>query len=167
MDVATLPFWSAKTLEEMTRSEWESLCDGCGRCCLVKLEDEESGEVHLTKLACRMLDQSTCRCSDYPNRQTKMPDCVAIDPEKVRRLVWLPESCAYRRLAEGPISPGGIRLFPATRIPFTRLASRCVAGCAVKPASAPPAITATSSPTSAEWPDEGLGSRDWVLGALE
>jgi len=101
VDVATLPFWSAKTLEEMTRSEWESLCDGCGRCCLVKLEDEESGEVHLTKLACRMLDQSTCRCSDYPNRQTKMPDCVAIDPEKVRRLVWLPESCAYRRLAEG------------------------------------------------------------------
>jgi uncharacterized protein len=101
VDVATLPFWSAKTLEEMTRSEWESLCDGCGRCCLVKLEDDETGEVHLTKLACRMLDQSTCRCSDYPNRQTKMPDCVAIDPEKVRRLVWLPESCAYRRLAEG------------------------------------------------------------------
>lgn len=101
MDVAVEPFWRVKTLEDMSRQEWESLCDGCGRCCLVKLEDDDTGEVHLTKLACRMLDQSTCRCSDYPNRQKKMPDCVAIDPEKVRRLVWLPQTCAYRRLAEG------------------------------------------------------------------
>lgn len=94
------PFWRIKSLEDMTTAEWESLCDGCGRCCLVKLEDEDDGEVFLTRIACRLLDLGTCRCSDYANRHAQMPDCVSINPEKVRKLAWLPRSCAYRRLAE-------------------------------------------------------------------
>ena len=97
----TLPFWKTKALEEMTPTEWESLCDGCARCCLLKLEDEDSGEVFLTRLACKLLDVSKCRCSDYANRFAKMPDCIEIDPEKVRKLDWLPTSCGYRRVAEG------------------------------------------------------------------
>lgn len=95
------PFWRVKTLEEMSSAEWESLCDGCARCCLVKLEDEDTGTVELTRLACRLLDIGSCRCSDYANRLSKMPDCVGIDAAKVRKIDWLPESCAYRRIAEG------------------------------------------------------------------
>jgi hypothetical protein len=96
-----LPFWRVKTLEQMTASEWESLCDGCARCCLIKLEDEETGSVELTRLACRLLDVGSCRCSDYANRFARMPDCLAIDAETVRKIDWLPATCAYRRVAEG------------------------------------------------------------------
>jgi uncharacterized protein len=96
-----MPFWQRKALHEMSASEWESLCDGCGRCCLIKLEDEDTGDIHLTNLSCRLLDVKSCRCRDYPNRQSKMPDCVTIDAESVGKLGWLPNSCAYRRLAEG------------------------------------------------------------------
>jgi hypothetical protein len=96
-----LPFWKTKTLDEMTTAEWESLCDGCARCCLVKLEDEDSGEVHLTRLACALLDLGNCRCGDYPNRFQRMPDCVEIDAEKVRTIDWLPPTCAYRLVQEG------------------------------------------------------------------
>lgn len=96
-----VPFWEHKTLEEMTRSEWESLCDGCGRCCLVKLQDDDTDEIHLTRLSCRLLDVGTCRCSDYRNRHRQVPDCIAIDPDKVRSLDWLPSSCGYRRIEEG------------------------------------------------------------------
>jgi uncharacterized cysteine cluster protein YcgN (CxxCxxCC family) len=95
------PFWMTKTLEEMSASEWESLCDGCGRCCLLKLEDEDEGTIHLTRLACALLDIGSCRCSDYENRHKRMSDCIAITPEKVRELKWLPSTCAYRRIAEG------------------------------------------------------------------
>jgi uncharacterized cysteine cluster protein YcgN (CxxCxxCC family) len=95
------PFWKTKTLEEMTREEWESLCDGCGRCCLVKLEDEDTAEVYLTRLACGLLDVKTCRCKDYANRFSKMPDCLEIDVKKARELKWLPATCAYRVVDEG------------------------------------------------------------------
>ena len=95
------PFWRRKTLEQMTRAEWESLCDGCGRCCLIKLEDEDTGEIAYTDVGCTLLDGQSCRCRDYPNRQKQVPDCVRLTPEAVRRLPWLPPSCAYRRLAEG------------------------------------------------------------------
>ena len=95
------PFWRVKTLEEMTVAEWESLCDGCARCCLVKLEDEDTGEIHFTDLSCTLLDGKTCRCSDYPGRQRKVPDCVKLTPEAARSLSWLPVTCAYRVLAEG------------------------------------------------------------------
>ena len=95
------PFWEVKTLEEMTREEWESLCDGCARCCLVKLEDADSGEIHFTDIGCTLLDGKTCRCRDYRRRQSRVPDCVKLTPETVRSLSWLPVTCAYRRLAEG------------------------------------------------------------------
>ena len=98
---AAEPFWRTKRLEDMSAEEWESLCDGCGRCCLNKIEDEDTGEIHLTRLACRMLDLGTCKCSDYANRRDKMPDCVQITPEKARALPWLPPTCAYRLVGEG------------------------------------------------------------------
>lgn len=95
------PFWERKTLEEMTRGEWESLCDGCGRCCTHKLEDEDTGEVFATQIACRLLDCEQCLCGDYPNRLAEVPDCLLITPEIARAGNWLPSSCAYRRIAEG------------------------------------------------------------------
>ena len=95
------PFWKRKTLREMTRSEWESLCDGCGRCCLHKLRDDETGALAWTEVACRLLDHAACRCTDYANRRARVPDCVKLTPAKVEKLDWLPPSCAYRIVAEG------------------------------------------------------------------
>ena len=97
----TDPFWTRKRLEEMSGDEWESLCDGCARCCLLKLEDVHTGEVAYTDIACRLLDQDSCRCSDYRNRSDRVPDCVRITPELVRSGGWLPSTCAYRLVAEG------------------------------------------------------------------
>jgi uncharacterized cysteine cluster protein YcgN (CxxCxxCC family) len=104
-DVPAAPFWRTTALEDMDLAQWESLCDGCGRCCLNKLEDEDTGEIHLTRLACALLDISSCRCSDYAHRHAKMPDCVVIDPAKARSLPWLPATCAYRLVAEGKDLP--------------------------------------------------------------
>jgi len=97
----TVPFWKTKTLDEMSQEEWESLCDGCGRCCLHKLRDEDTDELAFTNVACRLLDTDTCQCSDYPNRQSKVPDCVQLTPVALREIDWLPPSCAYRRVEEG------------------------------------------------------------------
>ncbi len=85
----------------MSPAEWEQLCDGCGQCCLLKVEDEDTGDVFLTRLACHLLDVGSCRCRDYENRHASVPDCVVIRPDNVRQLSWMPTSCAYRRLAEG------------------------------------------------------------------
>jgi len=95
------PFWETKTLEELTEDEWEALCDGCGRCCLVKLEDVETGDRFDTRVACELLDIGACRCSDYPNRHSRVSDCVSLTPEVVRKLDWLPDTCAYRLRAQG------------------------------------------------------------------
>ncbi len=96
-----LPFWKRKTLHEMSLEEWESLCDGCGRCCLIKLEDEDTGEIVHTRVACRLLNVRTCRCRDYPGRHLKVEDCVSLTPDKARDLEWLPDTCAYRLVARG------------------------------------------------------------------
>jgi uncharacterized cysteine cluster protein YcgN (CxxCxxCC family) len=95
------PFWRVKSLEEMTQAEWESLCDGCARCCLNKLQDDDTGEIAWTSVACRLLDTDTCRCTDYAGRAELVPDCIQLDPEAVRTLSWLPPTCAYRLVAEG------------------------------------------------------------------
>ncbi len=94
-------FWEQKSLSEMSSEEWESLCDGCGLCCLVKLIDADTEELVYTKLVCRQIDQKTCQCSDYANRQQKVPDCVRFEPDTIGDINWLPESCAYVRLANG------------------------------------------------------------------
>lgn len=97
----SLPFWQTKTLEQMSRAEWESLCDRCGRCCLHKLRDEDSGALAYTNVACRLLDLHGCGCADYAGRRRQVPDCVQLTPAALRRIDWLPPSCAYRRVAEG------------------------------------------------------------------
>ena len=94
-------FWRRKTLGEMTQAEWESLCDGCAQCCLIKLEDEDTGYLYHTKLACRLLDIGSCRCGDYENRHTQVPDCIHLTAKNAGTLDWLPVSCAYRLVAEG------------------------------------------------------------------
>ncbi|MGN6463349.1 MAG: YcgN family cysteine cluster protein [Pseudolabrys sp.] len=96
-----VPFWRRKRLDQMTRTEWESLCDGCGRCCLNKLEEEDTREIFFTDVVCKLFDAGTCRCSDYKNRQRRVPDCVKLTPEEVADYNWLPPTCAYRLLAEG------------------------------------------------------------------
>lgn len=98
--MATIPFWQRKSLDEMTQQEWESLCDGCGKCCLVKLEDGDTGEVYYTDLACRYMDQSNCACTVYDTRQAKVPECTVLTPGAIPDFYWLPFTCAYRTLAE-------------------------------------------------------------------
>ncbi len=98
---AAPPFWQTKTLEEMTREEWESLCDGCGRCCLHKLRYDVDNSLGHTNVACRLLDLDACRCTRYDTRHRYVPDCVTLTPAEVRAIDWLPPSCGYRLLAEG------------------------------------------------------------------
>ncbi len=98
-------FWQTKALEELTPIEWEKLCDGCGRCCLVKLEDEDTGAIYDTSVACHLFDSATCRCKDYDNRFKKVPDCLDLDPDHVRKLTWLPDTCAYKLRMEGKPLP--------------------------------------------------------------
>jgi uncharacterized cysteine cluster protein YcgN (CxxCxxCC family) len=95
------PFWETKRLEHMTAQEWESLCDGCGLCCLVRYEDEETGEVVPTRVACKLFDDRACACRDYANRKAHVPDCIKLTPWNIEALEWMPKSCAYRRLYEG------------------------------------------------------------------
>ena len=95
------PFWQRKALAEMSRVEWESLCDRCARCCLVKLEDEDTGVVDYTEIACRLLDHGKCECTRYEQRKALVPDCVTLTPEMVETVTWLPSTCAYRLIAEG------------------------------------------------------------------
>jgi len=95
-------FWERIPLQKMTTAEWEALCDGCGKCCLNKLEDEDTGEIAFTRIACRLLDDSTCRCTHYEIRHQFVPDCVTLSPKTIaKNAYWMPGSCAYRLLAEG------------------------------------------------------------------
>lgn len=103
--MSTEPFWQQKTLAELTQQEWESLCDGCGKCCLVKLEDEDDGQVYYTNVACKYLHLKTCQCKDYANRLSLVPDCISLTPDKVDEFQWLPQTCAYRLVSEGKPLP--------------------------------------------------------------
>lgn len=99
-----IPFWEIKSLDQMSPDEWESLCDGCARCCLLKLEDEDSHEVFFTNVVCKYLEQEQCRCTEYQQRNHLVPDCVVVTPE-IAQQPWLPDTCAYRLLAEGKPLP--------------------------------------------------------------
>ena len=117
----TDPFWKTTALEDMSDEQWESLCDGCGRCCLNKLEDWDTGEIAWTNVACKLLDADSCRCKDYENRQAEVPECINLTPESVRKLTWLPPTCGYRLVAEEGTSTGGITWFPVIWRPCTWL----------------------------------------------
>lgn len=95
-------FWEQKSLAELNRQEWEALCDSCGKCCVHKLQDEDDAEIYYTNVVCDLLDANTCRCTDYPNRAQRVPDCLSITPENFAECrAWLPESCGYRCVGEG------------------------------------------------------------------
>ncbi len=100
-----LNFWQTKTLEQMNEKEWESLCDGCGKCCLVKLQDEQTDEIHTTNVACKLLNTQTCRCKDYQNRKQRVPNCLVLRPLNNYLISLLPNTCAYRLLSEGKDLP--------------------------------------------------------------
>ena len=95
-----VPFWEQKSLSQMTDREWESLCDGCALCCLLKLEDTDTRKIAYTDIACKLLDSRACRCTDYKNRQRTVPDCVTLNTKNVKSLNWMPATCAYRLIAE-------------------------------------------------------------------
>ncbi len=99
-------FWEHKTLEQLSQKEWEALCDGCGKCCLNKLEDEETGEVVLTNVACRLLDDDSCHCSQYPIRHQFVPECIVLKASNIaKNAYWMPQTCAYRLLFMGQSLP--------------------------------------------------------------
>lgn len=98
-------FWETKSLTELNAEEWESLCDGCGKCCLHKLENDADGLVYYTDVACRLLDTQTCRCSNYAERSTLVEDCIQLSADSLAALDWLPSTCAYRLLSKGKPLP--------------------------------------------------------------
>ncbi len=98
-------FWKEKHLEELSSEEWESLCDGCAKCCLIKFEDEDTGRIFHTNVVCELLDIYHCRCTRYSERSVLVPTCLTLNPELIRDLRWMPETCAYRLLAEGKDLP--------------------------------------------------------------
>ena len=100
-DPTEKPFWETKTLAEMNREEWESLCDLCGKCCLHKLEDDETGEVYYCNVVCHLFDMQRCTCGDYANRATRVPTCAVLTVENIPQFGWMPKTCAYRLLSEG------------------------------------------------------------------
>ena len=123
-------FWKKYSLTELNSAEWEALCDGCGLCCLIKLEDEELQEIAYTKVACKLLDCQTAQCSNYSQRVQHVPDCIQLTPEKLANIQWLPASCAYRRLEQGKILPSWHYLNSGTRSSIIQAkksaAGRCI-----------------------------------------
>lgn len=130
-------FWEQYALHELNHDEWEALCDGCGLCCLVKLEDEDTQEVAYTKVACKLLNTKTAQCSDYQNRLKFVPDCLQLTPELVPQLRWLPPSCAYKRLDQGQKLPRWHPLITGTpksvREARKSVAGRCISETEVDP----------------------------------
>lgn len=145
-----VPFWKRKTLEQMTPEEWESLCDGCARCCLNKLEDIDTGTIYVTSVACRYLDLDTGRCTEYQRRTELVTDCYRLTPENIERLHWMPQSCAYRLLAEGRELPDWHPLVSGNP------ESVYEAGIAIRDF----AILESDLPEDAEWVDYIVGPLD-------
>ena len=141
-------FWETKSLGQMTGPEWESLCDGCARCCLQKLEDEDTGEVYYTDLACRNLDLTSCRCKDYAQRTRQVSNCISLGVDNLDALQWLPNTCAYRLIAEG------IRLYDWHPLISGSAVSVVEAGISIKGKC----ITETAVPSN-QWEEHLI---DWV-----
>ena len=114
-DNSKLPFWKTKNMAEMSPSEWESLCDNCGKCCCIRLEDEVTGDIYITDVACKLFDAATCKCTDYANRSQKVPDCVTLTKDNVAQLKWMPRTCAYRLISEGKDLPDYHHLISGSR----------------------------------------------------
>lgn len=109
------PYWETKTLAEMSPAEWEGVCDGCGLCCVIRFEDEDTGEVVPTRVHCKLFDPQVCTCSDYANRAAQVPDCIKLTPNNIEALKWMPKSCGYRRLNEGRPLAGWHHLISGSR----------------------------------------------------
>lgn len=108
-------FWRKKPLADLSQDEWEALCDGCAKCCLVRFEDEDTGDIATTRMACRLLDHTLCRCSDYGNRLARVPGCAQLTADRVAAFSWLPETCAYRLVANGHDLPWWHHLVSGSR----------------------------------------------------
>ncbi len=141
----------------MSASEWESLCDGCGLCCLVRFEEEDTGDIIPTRVHCKLFDAHACACTDYVNRKAQVPDCVKLTPGNIETLAWMPHSCAYRRIHEGRTLRPGTRWSPATPRASIAPASRCGARRSARPFWPNPRTHSTSPPGISS-PNEG-GSR--------
>jgi uncharacterized cysteine cluster protein YcgN (CxxCxxCC family) len=98
-------FWRVTPLQEMSVAQWESLCDGCGKCCLIKLQDEDTQDIVFTDVVCNLFDEETCRCTDYARRVERVPDCVKLTPDNLSQIEFMPPTCAYRLLNEGKDLP--------------------------------------------------------------
>ncbi|MEE9347698.1 MAG: YcgN family cysteine cluster protein [Robiginitomaculum sp.] len=108
-------FWKTKNMHEMSSSEWESLCDGCGKCCCIRMEDEDTGAIYVTNVTCKLFDTATCQCTNYPNRTALVPDCVQVTPDNAGALKWMPRTCSYRLIAEGKDLPDYHHLITGSR----------------------------------------------------
>ncbi len=120
------PDWIDKPLGELTQTHWELLCDGCGKCCMTKLQDEETDKIHYTNVACELFDSDSCRCTDYANRTSKIPDCISLSIKRPHEFAWLPTTCAYRLRFESKSLPNWHPLLTGD------LHSTHEAGCSVK-----------------------------------
>lgn len=120
-------FWERKSLHEMDRAEWESLCDGCGKCCMLKLQDDETELIHYTRVVCRYLDQQKCSCTVYKTRKKLVPTCLVLQPDELDGLDWMPSTCAYRLLHEGKPLPIWHPLISGNRVAMKQ-AGHCVTG---------------------------------------
>ncbi|MGE3689852.1 MAG: YcgN family cysteine cluster protein [Novosphingobium sp.] len=145
------PFW-LRPLEELSRTEWEALCDGCGQCCLHKVEDEDTGDIYFTDVACRLLDIGKAQCRDYRNRKALVPDCLRLTPRLAAEVTWLPETCAYRLRANGEALPDWHYLISGDREAVHR-AGISVAGKVISEDEAGPIEERIV------WPDNGPFSR--------
>ena len=114
-DTPAIAYWKTKNMAEMSPSEWENLCDGCGKCCCIRLEDEDTAEIYITDVVCKLFNPTTCQCTDYPNRSKKVPDCVTLTPDNVDKLHWMPRTCAYRLVSEGKDLPDYHHLISGSR----------------------------------------------------